>query len=52
MIKKIRKTVTVCTCDSCGHEWTPKLEMPKVCPECKNPYWNKTKSKKVKKNVK
>jgi hypothetical protein len=28
-------------CLRCGHEWCPRIEtMPKVCPTCKNPYWN------------
>jgi hypothetical protein len=31
-------------CERCGHEWLPRdreteIE-PKVCPKCKNPYWN------------
>lgn len=30
-------------CKRCGHEWLPrnKEETPKVCPKCKNPYWNR-----------
>lgn len=32
-------------CLRCGHEWLPRdretTEEPKVCPHCKNPYWNK-----------
>src|SRR5262245_57570541 len=30
-------------CERCGHEWIPRGENdqePKVCPKCKNPYWN------------
>ena len=37
-------------CKRCGHEWClrrPKL--PKVCPKCKSPYWNKDYVRKVKK---
>lgn len=29
-------------CLRCGHTWVPrdKTKEPKVCPKCKNPYWN------------
>lgn len=29
-------------CERCGHEWLPrdKGKKPKVCPRCKNPYWD------------
>jgi len=29
-------------CERCGHEWVPrdKSRDPKVCPECKSPYWD------------
>ena len=31
-------------CERCGHEWLPRDREtetePKVCPKCKNPYWN------------
>lgn len=36
-------------CKRCGHNWykrTPKL--PKVCPQCKTPYWNDEKKSKIK----
>ena len=35
-------------CDRCGHgPWLPrKLVMPKICPNCKSPYWNKKRKKK------
>ena len=35
--------VSACRCERCNHEWVPKrntMELPKVCPKCKNPYWN------------
>jgi Zn-finger nucleic acid-binding protein len=45
-----RVKVDAFRCDRCGHVWLPKelLEkldeldkhLPKVCPKCKNPYWN------------
>lgn len=29
-------------CKRCGHIWIPKRPFyPKVCPQCKSPYWNK-----------
>ena len=29
-------------CQRCGHKWTPRKDcLPKVCPKCKNPNWNK-----------
>lgn len=28
------------TCKRCGHKWTPRIEKVRVCPHCKNPYWN------------
>ncbi len=36
-------------CLRCGHEWPSRLErLPKVCPKCNSPYWNKPKWKGVK----
>ncbi len=30
-------------CERCDHAWIPreKDRLPKVCPLCKSPYWNK-----------
>lgn len=28
------------SCFRCGHEWASKQDRPKVCPKCKNPYWD------------
>ena len=30
-------------CGRCGHEWVPrdKTQKPRVCPKCKNPYWDR-----------
>ena len=30
-------------CSRCGHEWLPRegIEHPKVCPNCKSPYWDR-----------
>ena len=32
-------------CYRCGHEWKPNNleEVPRVCPKCKNPYWDRPK---------
>ncbi len=37
-------------CYRCDHEWLPhnKDILPKVCPKCKSPYWDKPR-KRVKK---
>lgn len=35
------------TCQRCGHEWVRRtLELPKYCPWCKSPIWNKPKNEK------
>lgn len=39
-------------CYRCDHSWRPNniKRIPKVCPKCKSPYWNKPRQKsKVKK---
>ena len=29
-------------CERCGYEWAPrKKEVPRYCPKCHSPYWNK-----------
>jgi predicted Zn-ribbon and HTH transcriptional regulator len=30
-------------CERCDHEWVPrdKTQAPKVCPNCKSPYWDR-----------
>lgn len=31
-------------CYRCNHEWLPRNEdVPKVCPKCKSPYWDRPK---------
>ena len=30
-------------CIKCGHEWKPRVEYPKECPNCKSRYWKKEK---------
>ena len=35
-----------CKCERCEHKWiTRNQEIPIVCPKCKNPYWDKPKTK-------
>jgi predicted Zn-ribbon and HTH transcriptional regulator len=35
-------------CYRCGHCWRPidMEKIPKVCPKCKSPYWDRPKEKK------
>lgn len=38
-------------CKRCSHEWVQRtLNLPKVCPRCKSPYWNKERRKQIKFN--
>ena len=38
--------ITIHKCLRCGHEWPSRLEkLPKQCPKCRSPYWNKPKVK-------
>lgn len=35
-------TVDRLRCFRCGHEWQPtRGTLPKMCPSCKSPYWNR-----------
>ena len=35
-------------CNRCNHKWVPRSEnIPKVCPKCKSPYWNKKRVRKL-----
>lgn len=43
----VRINITKLTCKRCGHKWCPRKGEVMLCPHCKSPYWNKTKSKKV-----
>jgi predicted Zn-ribbon and HTH transcriptional regulator len=37
------------SCNRCNHSWWARsLSLPKVCPKCKSPYWNKERVRKVK----
>ena len=37
-------------CERCSHKWVPRERgsYPKVCPNCKSPYWDKP--RKIEKN--
>lgn len=40
-VKRIKILVLQCECSRCGHTWiSESLKEPKVCPKCKNVYWN------------
>ena len=30
-------------CKRCGHDWTPRKGVVKICPKCKSKYWGKAK---------
>lgn len=33
-------------CKRCGHRWFPRqTRLPKQCPQCHSPNWNKTRKK-------
>lgn len=34
-------------CGRCGHDWTPKVKAPKVCANCRSPYWNRERTRPV-----
>ena len=39
-------------CKRCGHDWIQRgIELPKVCPRCKSPYWNKKRRKETDKKL-
>ena len=50
MVEKFGVNVLVSghRCFRCGFEWRPKNfdAVPKVCPGCKNPYWDRPLQKK------
>ncbi len=51
MVEMVDIVVKGYRCLRCGHEWIPrnKKEIPRVCPKCKSPYWDKPKKKEVEK---
>lgn len=45
-VKRVEVTRYDCKCDrkQCGHRWQTKTDrLPKVCPVCKQPNWDKPK---------
>lgn len=32
--------MTPCECKKCGNKWQSKVEVPGICPKCKNPDWD------------
>ncbi len=40
-------------CYRCDHEWRPNSldELPKVCPACKSPYWDRPKNQSIKRQT-
>jgi len=46
MVEKVEIVLKGYRCERCGHEWVPRgNEIPRVCPKCKSPYWDKPKKK-------
>jgi predicted Zn-ribbon and HTH transcriptional regulator len=43
---KEKKQQNICICMRCGYEWVAKVKKPKVCAECKSPYYDKEYTKK------
>lgn len=40
--------LTKLKCKRCEYEWNPRIpNLPKCCPRCKNPNWNKVNSKNI-----
>lgn len=35
------------TCRRCGNEWQRRTKLPKQCPGCRSPYWNKDRVRSV-----
>lgn len=48
-MSKVPITMIGYHCDWCGHEWVPRdyQREPKVCPKCKNAYWNRPRQQKA-----
>ena len=46
-MKIVKITRSGFECERCTHQWIPHKERdkPKVCPDCKSPYWDTPKRK-------
>ena len=43
---KVKITIDGYSCERCGHKWIPRTKSyPRVCPDCKSPYWDKARTK-------
>ena len=40
-----RGNVYLAKCFRCKHEWIPRVEIIKTCPNCRSPYWDKARNK-------
>jgi len=46
----LKGKIPVLICKRCEWSWFPRTtQLPKVCPRCKSPYWNKPRIKGIKK---
>lgn len=47
-LERAVKVLAELHCERCGHDWIRRkfLEVPKYCPHCKSPIWNKPKNEK------
>jgi hypothetical protein len=47
VLGRVPITVMGYRCERCEHEWVPRNldQEPKVCPECKSPYWNRSRKR-------
>ena len=48
MCRRCGESMTRRRCTRCGHEWAPSRwgSVPKRCPKCKSPYWNRERTAK------
>lgn len=44
----MKETIERLNCLRCNHSWFPEsFKLPKVCPKCNSPYWNKLRKNKI-----
>lgn len=43
MLTKRKIEVTEAKCERCGYVWQVRVSLPKRCPDCKRPDWNRIK---------
>ena len=59
---RIKKRVNAFKCLRCNHEWIPRVNLeqlegevkkkPRICPKCKNAYWDLERKNKINKEKK